>query len=110
LSKAAAVLILWLVISLATGTLAAGILGLVILALLPFANRKEDGPERRSELKKKGDTIAAVLTILGLFATALWLTVGKGAWPPEERTATKSQPRGERCRHRDRGCWRLRST
>jgi hypothetical protein len=50
----------------------------MILAFLPFANRQEDGPARRAELKKKGDTIAAVLTILGLFATALWLTVGKG--------------------------------
>jgi hypothetical protein len=59
--------------------LAAGLLGLVILAFLPFANRKGDGPARRAELKKKGDTIAAVLTILGLFAAALWLTVGKGA-------------------------------
>jgi hypothetical protein len=40
----------------------------VILAFLSFANRKTDGPERRAELMKKGDTIAAVLTILGLLA------------------------------------------
>lgn len=30
------------------------------------------------QLKKKGDTIAAVLAIVGLFAGALWLTMGKG--------------------------------
>jgi hypothetical protein len=78
--------LLWIVISIITGLLAArkgynfflwllaaGCIGLIILAFLPFANKPELAPEEQARLKKTGDTIGGVLTGIGLLLGLLKL-------------------------------------
>jgi len=80
-------IMLLLAISLVTGALAArkgyhfmiwvlasGLLGLVILAFLPFANSSELSAEKQQQLKKKGNTIGGTLAVLGviLLFAQLW--------------------------------------
>jgi hypothetical protein len=46
---------------------AAGVIGLVILAFLPFVNEKSNLPEmERSSMKKTGDTIAGVIAAVAV--------------------------------------------
>ena len=66
--------VLWLGISLVTGMLAArkgynfllwalagGVIGLVLLAFLPFANKPGQPPEEQARLKKTGNIMGGVL-------------------------------------------------
>jgi 4-hydroxybenzoate polyprenyltransferase len=77
-------LVFWLVISIVTGALAArkgynfilwalaaGILGLIILAFLPFANKPDQPPEEQARLKKTGNTVGGVLAALGIIVLAV---------------------------------------
>jgi len=78
-------LVVWVLVSVVTGTLAArkgynfilwalaaisgisiGLIGLIILAFLPFANK----PEEQQRLKKRGNTIAGVLAAVGI---VIWI-------------------------------------
>lgn len=77
-------IIIWLILSVVTGALAArkgynfilwalaaGIIGLVILAFLPFANAPEKPPEEQARLRKSGNMIGGGLAVLGLFMIAM---------------------------------------
>ena len=44
--------------------LAADVLGLIILAFLPFANRPEQSPDERRQLRRTGNTIGGLLAML----------------------------------------------
>lgn len=70
-------LIVWIAVSLITGALAArkgynfvlwalaaGILGLIILAFLPFANKAEQSPQEQARLKSTGNIVGGVLAAL----------------------------------------------
>ena len=46
--------------------LASGVVGLIILAFLPFANRPEQDPEQSALLRDRAHRIAGVLVILGV--------------------------------------------
>ncbi len=74
---------IWLILSVVTGALAArkgynfilwalaaGIIGLVILAFLPFANKPEIPPEEQVRLRKSGNMIGAGLAVLGIIILA----------------------------------------
>lgn len=75
---------LWLAVSLVTGALAArkgysfilwamgsGILGLVTLSFLPFANLPELSPDRQQELRRTGNFLGAALAAVSLAVVAL---------------------------------------
>lgn len=77
-------LVFWVLISLVTGALAArkgynfilwalaaGIIGLIILAFLPFTNKPDQKPEVQQSLRKTGNTIGAVLAALGIIGLIL---------------------------------------
>jgi len=79
-------LLIWLVISFVTGALAArkgynfilwalaaGIIELIILAFLPFANKSDQQPEEQARLKQTGNTVAGVLAALGIIMLVVGL-------------------------------------
>jgi CBS-domain-containing membrane protein len=51
--------------------LAAGVLGLIILAFLPFANQPDQSPEEQRQLRRTGNTVAGLLAILAAVFVAI---------------------------------------
>src|SRR5215213_7739306 len=77
---------IWILVSVVTGLLAArkgynfalwalasGILGLIILAFLPFANRPGQERDEERRLKATGNTIAGVLAAVGVLLVVIQL-------------------------------------
>lgn len=77
-------IILWILVSLITGALAArkgysfilwmlaaGIIGLLILAFLPYANTTEMSPEEQKDKQQTGNIIGGVLAVVGAAGVAL---------------------------------------
>lgn len=50
---------------------AAGVIGLLILAFLPFVNKADQPEERKRELRRTGNTVGAVIAALALAGMAL---------------------------------------
>jgi len=46
--------------------MASGVVGLIVLAFLPFANAPEQTPKASEELRERGHLIAGVLTLIGV--------------------------------------------
>ena len=49
--------------------LAGGIIGLIVLAFLPFANREEEGERRR--VTKRGNTIGGAIAAIGVLVAVV---------------------------------------
>lgn len=50
--------------------LAAGVLGLIVLAFLPFANQPDQPPDEQARLRRTGNILAAILAVLGAVVIA----------------------------------------
>jgi len=77
-------IVIWLILSLVTGALAArkgysfilwalaaGAIGLVALSFQPFANNPQLSEEEKARLKKQGNTVGGVLAVIGWAAMAI---------------------------------------
>jgi hypothetical protein len=56
--------------------LAAGLIGLIVLAFLPFANDPQRPDDERARLTKRGNTIGLVFTAIAIVFTAIQLSSG----------------------------------
>jgi hypothetical protein len=66
-------------------TIACGILGLIVLAFLPYANRPSDGPDVNQYRRQLGNTIGGVLSVLGFLVIGFLVMAvlapwGSGRW------------------------------
>jgi hypothetical protein len=55
-----------------------GLLGLVILAFLPFANKPDQTPQEQERLQRRGNTIGGVLTAISVGLAILRLIADQG--------------------------------
>jgi hypothetical protein len=52
-------------------TIACGLLGLIVLAFLPYSNKPDASPEVNQSRRQTGNTIGAVLSVIGLLGILL---------------------------------------
>ena len=51
--------------------LAMGVLGLIVMAFLPYANKPEQSPQEQQQKRKSGNKVGLVLSIVGVCILAL---------------------------------------
>jgi hypothetical protein len=62
-------------------TIACGLIGLIVLAFLPYANKPDVSPEVNQSRRQTGNTIGAVLSVIGLLGIVARTVMSLGGAP-----------------------------